>query len=121
MTQWRVFLRNHAPDIAATDLLVAPTIGFDLLNAFIHLRKHVAMVTIKIREDRVRRLLGKSGHRLHKTPARSWIRQYYGAGYMISNERGEVVSGCCERQYTDKLDVTEAFALAAAAKAVPIS
>ena len=28
---WRTFLRNHAPDIAAMDLFIAPTIGFDLL------------------------------------------------------------------------------------------
>jgi hypothetical protein len=26
---WRTFLRNHAPDIAAMDLFVVPTIGFD--------------------------------------------------------------------------------------------
>jgi hypothetical protein len=32
---WRTFLRNHAPDIAAMDLFVAPTIGFDLLYAFV--------------------------------------------------------------------------------------
>jgi hypothetical protein len=32
---WRTFLRNHAPDIAAMDLLVVPTIGFDLLYAFL--------------------------------------------------------------------------------------
>jgi hypothetical protein len=32
---WRTFLRNHAPDVAAMDLFVAPTIGFDLLYAFI--------------------------------------------------------------------------------------
>src|SRR4249920_3281113 len=32
---WRTFMRNHAPDIAAMDLLIAPTIGFDLLYAFI--------------------------------------------------------------------------------------
>jgi hypothetical protein len=32
---WLTFLRNHAPDIAAMDLFVAPTIGFDLLYAFI--------------------------------------------------------------------------------------
>ena len=30
---WRTFLRNHAPDIAAMDLFMAPTIGFDLLYA----------------------------------------------------------------------------------------
>src|SRR6201998_4650916 len=32
---WRTFLRNHAPDIAAMDLFVVPTIGFDLLYAFV--------------------------------------------------------------------------------------
>src|SRR5713101_4827132 len=36
--EWRTFLRNHAPDIAAMDLLVIPTIGFDLLYAFIIVR-----------------------------------------------------------------------------------
>jgi transposase InsO family protein len=35
---WRTFLRNHAPNIAAMDLFVAPTIGFDLLYAFIIVR-----------------------------------------------------------------------------------
>src|ERR1700737_5024215 len=32
---WRTFLRNHAPDIASMDLFVVPTIGFDLLYAFV--------------------------------------------------------------------------------------
>jgi len=31
---WRTFLRNHAPDIAAMDLFVIPTIGFRLLYGF---------------------------------------------------------------------------------------
>jgi hypothetical protein len=35
---WRTFLRNHAPDIAAMDLFVAPTIGFDLLYALVIVR-----------------------------------------------------------------------------------
>ena len=35
---WRTFLRNHAPDIAAMDLFVVPTLGFDLLYAFIIIR-----------------------------------------------------------------------------------
>src|SRR5271169_6130548 len=35
---WRTFLRNHAPDIAAMDLFVVPTIGFDLLYGFIIVR-----------------------------------------------------------------------------------
>jgi len=36
--EWRTFLRNHAPEIAAMDLFVVPTIGFDLLYAFIIIR-----------------------------------------------------------------------------------
>jgi hypothetical protein len=35
---WRIFLRNHAPDIAAMDLFVAPTIGFDLLYVLVIVR-----------------------------------------------------------------------------------
>jgi hypothetical protein len=35
---WRTFLRNHAPDIAAMDLFVVPTIRFDLLYAFVIVR-----------------------------------------------------------------------------------
>ena len=30
---WRSFLRNHAPDIAAMDLFIVPTINFGLLYA----------------------------------------------------------------------------------------
>src|SRR3984893_7056488 len=33
--EWRTFLRNHASDFAAMDLFVVPTIGFDLLYAFV--------------------------------------------------------------------------------------
>jgi transposase InsO family protein len=35
---WQTFLRNHAPDIAAMDLFVVPTIGFELLYAYIIVR-----------------------------------------------------------------------------------
>src|ERR1700722_3219201 len=35
---WRTFLHNHAPDIAAMDLFVVPTLGFDLLYAFVIVR-----------------------------------------------------------------------------------
>jgi transposase InsO family protein len=35
---WRTFLHNHAPDIAAMDVFVVPTIGFDLLYAFVIVR-----------------------------------------------------------------------------------
>src|ERR1700676_2216569 len=35
---WGTFLRNHAPDIAAMDLFVVPTIGFKLLYGFVIVR-----------------------------------------------------------------------------------
>ena len=35
---WRTFLHNHVPEIAAMDLFVVPTIGFDLLYAFVIVR-----------------------------------------------------------------------------------
>jgi transposase InsO family protein len=35
---WRAFLRNHAPDIAAMDLFVVTTIGFDLLYGLVIVR-----------------------------------------------------------------------------------
>jgi hypothetical protein len=35
---WRSFLRNKAPDIAAMDLFVVPTIAFKLLYAFVVVR-----------------------------------------------------------------------------------
>src|ERR1700726_1718267 len=36
--EWRTFLRNHAPDIAAMDLFVVPTIGFKLLYGLVFIR-----------------------------------------------------------------------------------
>src|SRR5580693_7152707 len=36
--EWGTFLRNHAPDIAAMDLFVVPTIGFKLLYGFVIIR-----------------------------------------------------------------------------------
>jgi transposase InsO family protein len=35
---WKTFLRNHAPDVAAMDLFVVPTIGFKLLYGFVIVR-----------------------------------------------------------------------------------
>jgi transposase InsO family protein len=37
---WWTFLRNHAPDIAAMDLFVVPTIGFKLVYGFVIVRLH---------------------------------------------------------------------------------
>ena len=36
--RWVTFLRNHAPNIAAVDLFVVPTLGFDLLYALVIVR-----------------------------------------------------------------------------------
>ena len=36
--RWRTFVRNQAPDIAAMDLFVVPTVGFDLLYAIVIVR-----------------------------------------------------------------------------------
>jgi transposase InsO family protein len=35
---WKTFLRNHAPDTAAMDLFVVPTIGFRMLYGFVIIR-----------------------------------------------------------------------------------
>src|SRR5260370_30242616 len=35
---WSTFLRNHAPHIAAMDLFVVPTIGFNLLYVLVIVR-----------------------------------------------------------------------------------
>jgi len=35
---WRTFMHNHAPDIAAMDFFVVPTLGFKLLYAFVVVR-----------------------------------------------------------------------------------
>ena len=37
---WRTCLRNHAPDMAAMDLFVVPTIGFKLVYGFVIVRIH---------------------------------------------------------------------------------
>jgi len=71
------------------------------------------MTTDKIREDRVRRHLrkmGYCGYRLCKTPARSWLRKHYGAGYMIiDNYSNCVVSGAWPHEYADTLEHVEAW------------
>jgi hypothetical protein len=36
--EWRTFLRKYAPDIAAMDLFVVPTIGFRMLYGFVIVR-----------------------------------------------------------------------------------
>jgi transposase InsO family protein len=46
---WKTFLRNHAPDIAAMDLFVVPTIGLKLLYGFVIVRldrRHLAWINV---------------------------------------------------------------------------
>jgi hypothetical protein len=63
---WRTFLRNHAPDIAAMDLFVVPTISFDLLYAFVIIRLNRRdLVWIKCHN--------KSDDRMDSTPANRGI------------------------------------------------
>jgi hypothetical protein len=66
---------------------------------------------LKVREDRVRCALIKRGYLLRKTPARSWLRQHYGPGYMIIEaDRNLVVSGYRRRAYEDDIEHAEWFA-----------
>ena len=55
-------------------------------------------LSLQVREGRVRRALAKHDLALKKTPSRSWLRQYYGAGYMVINDRNVVVSGAHQRR-----------------------
>jgi hypothetical protein len=55
---WRTFLPNHAPDIAAMDLFVVPTIGFDLLYALIVVRldrRGLVWITAQVTSDDIKR------------------------------------------------------------------
>ncbi|WP_104823106.1 hypothetical protein [Rhizobium sp. NXC24] len=73
-------------------------------------KEAIVMLTEKIREDRVRRALKKRGMRLAKTPSRSWLRDYYGPGYMIIDTTlNAVVSGGSNRAYSDSLEDVEDF------------
>jgi hypothetical protein len=45
--QWRTFLRNHARDIAAMDMFIAPTLGFDLLYGIVVLGEALRQILRK--------------------------------------------------------------------------
>lgn len=64
--------------------------------------------TERSRERMARRQLSRIGFRLEKTPARSWLRKEYGAGYQIL-EGNTVVAGCFSRQYQMTLETVEAW------------
>src|ERR1700724_2721242 len=81
---WRTFLRNHAPDVAAMDLFVVPTIGFDLLYAFVIVRldrRDLAWISVTTNPtaEWVARQITESfslgrGSRLHDSRPRSDLR-----------------------------------------------
>jgi transposase InsO family protein len=49
---WRTFLRNHVPDTAAMDLFVVPSVGFNLLYAFVIVRlERREMVRINVTQN----------------------------------------------------------------------
>lgn len=74
------------------------------------------MDAIKVREDRLRRKLISSGHRLRKTPARSSLREVHGIGYMIvDNERNYVVYGYSPMEFAGTLEGAEDYAVYLAA------
>jgi hypothetical protein len=68
----------------------------------------MSTISLKSREDRVRRELKELGYRLHKTPARSRSRKYYGVGYQISRDYS-LVDGCSHRLYEMTLEDVEYF------------
>ena len=61
------------------------------------------------RERRLRRKLAQLGFRLHKTPARSWLRAYYGSGFMVT-DNNTVVFGCFQREYDVSIEDVEEWA-----------
>jgi hypothetical protein len=60
---WRTFLRKHAQDIAAMDLFVIPTIGFDPLYAYIVVRlDRRELIWINVHSKSHRRMGCASNH-----------------------------------------------------------
>jgi hypothetical protein len=66
--------------------------------------------SVKVREQRVRRALAKSGMRLRKAPPRSQERMQYGPGYMVVDERDNIREGGFGRPYEADLRRVEWFA-----------
>ena len=65
----------------------------------------------EVREDRVRRVLAKRGYILRKTPARSWLRQFYEPGYrIIEVARDLLVSDSGDCEYQDDIEQVGWFA-----------
>ena len=73
---WRAFLRSHAPDIAALDLFVVPTIGFKLLYGFV-------IVGIDRREPDLDRRHNQPYAGMDRTPDHRGVSLGRGSGLMI--------------------------------------
>ena len=64
---------------------------------------------IAAREQRVRRVLARNDYRLHKTPARSWLRHYYEPGFMVTQDNTAVL-GCGANPYEATIEEVEEWA-----------
>ncbi|GLV24162.1 hypothetical protein TomTYG45_06040 [Sphingobium sp. TomTYG45] len=69
-----------------------------------------SQMELKSRENRLRARLKALDYRLQKTPARSQLREHYGAGYMVVDYRNTVMLGACQRAYDATVDDVEEFA-----------
>ncbi len=67
------------------------------------------MTTLQARESRVRRALAKQGMRLQKTPARSWLRDAFGPGYQVVDDRNCVLAGCTHHEFQATIEEIEVF------------
>ena len=64
---------------------------------------------LSARERRLRHVLSLQGFRLHKTPARSWLRREYGTGFMVS-QNNTVEFGLWHHEYEASLTEVEEWA-----------
>src|SRR5262245_30261202 len=75
---WRTFLRNHAPDIAAMDLFVVPSIGFNLLYNLHHRQAEPENTRLALRDNQSDRRMDRTttlrGFPLARGPALRYSR-----------------------------------------------
>ena len=73
---WVTLLRNHAPDIAAMVFFVVPTIGFDLLYAFVIVRidrRHLVWINVT------------------KTPTAEWVARQITEAFPWNGAQGYLI------------------------------
>ena len=91
--EWCTFLRNHAPDIAAMDLFVAPTIGFDLLYGLV-----IIPIAMPSNPDNVRPVREVAGMEIHQ----AYIGSSANPGYRDFAVAAEIVRGRTARASVPK-------------------